>query len=403
MWCQKYPNSVRGRTSPRGLVLAIMLMLLAGAASFAQQAPPQPPPPGKPTQSTPAEAGGPEGDIGPMAIPKKAEEPPQPKPQPGPKKVEGMPDYSIKVDTTLVQVPVLVTTKDGQFIPGLKEGNFRVLEDGVPQRITKFEVSKAPITAVLLVEFAARYYRFVYDALNASWMFAQTLKPEDWIAVVSFDMKPQIVADFTQDKRQVLAAINSLRIPGFSETNVFDALYDTLDRVDGIEGRKYVVLIASGCDTFSRMTYDKVLKKVKDTPNVSIFTISTGEALRMWAEQYGGGGPGIMPCNVTSSIDFLQADNQMQTFAKMTGGRWFKPRFEGELPEIFRDIAQNIRNQYVLAYHPTNPKLDGSYRKLKVEVVAPDGGQFHVRDQKGKDLKFQVIAREGYTAKHTVE
>ncbi|HET7185659.1 MAG TPA: VWA domain-containing protein [Terriglobales bacterium] len=378
-------------------------MLLAGAASFAQQAPPQPPPPGKPTQSTPAEAGGPEGDIGPMAIPKKAEEPPQPKPQPGPKKVEGMPDYSIKVDTTLVQVPVLVTTKDGQFIPGLKEGNFRVLEDGVPQRITKFEVSKAPITAVLLVEFAARYYRFVYDALNASWMFAQTLKPEDWIAVVSFDMKPQIVADFTQDKRQVLAAINSLRIPGFSETNVFDALYDTLDRVDGIEGRKYVVLIASGCDTFSRMTYDKVLKKVKDTPNVSIFTISTGEALRMWAEQYGGGGPGIMPCNVTSSIDFLQADNQMQTFAKMTGGRWFKPRFEGELPEIFRDIAQNIRNQYVLAYHPTNPKLDGSYRKLKVEVVAPDGGQFHVRDQKGKDLKFQVIAREGYTAKHTVE
>ncbi|MGZ4825926.1 MAG: VWA domain-containing protein, partial [Terriglobales bacterium] len=76
---------------------------------------------------------------------------------------------------------------------------------------------------------------------------------------------------------------------------------------------------------------------------------------------------------------------------------------EGELPEIFRDIAQNIRNQYVLAYHPTNPKLDGSYRKLKVEVVAPDGGQFHVRDQKGKDVKFQIIAREGYTAKHTVE
>ncbi|MGZ7027732.1 MAG: VWA domain-containing protein, partial [Terriglobales bacterium] len=140
-------------------------MLPAGGASFAQQAPPQPPPPGKPTKSTPAEAGGPEGDIGPMAIPKKAEEPPQPRPQPGPKKVEGMPDYSIKVDTTLVQVPVLVTTKDGQFIPGLKEGNFRVLEDGVPQRITKFEVSKAPITAVLLVEFASRYYRFVYDAL----------------------------------------------------------------------------------------------------------------------------------------------------------------------------------------------------------------------------------------------
>jgi VWFA-related protein len=255
-----------------------------------------------------------------------------------------------------------------------------------------------------VVEFANRYGRFVYDALNASFVFAQTLKPEDWIAVVSFDMKPTIVADFTQDKRKVMEAISSLRIPGFSETNVFDALYDTLDRVAGIEGRKYIVLVASGCDTFSRMTYDKVMKKVKDTPNVTIFTISTGEALRIWADAYGGGGgPSIMPCNVSSSIDFLQADNQMSTFAKMTGGRWFKPRFEGELREIFRDIGASIRNQYVLAYHPSNSRLDGTFRKLKVEVVAPDGGPFHVRDQKGKDVKFQVIAREGYTAKHQVE
>ncbi len=399
MLSQKYPNSTLKWTSPLASLVVLALLLLC-LPSYAQQAPAN----GKPTQSSPDEAGGPQGDIGPMAVPKKGEAPPEPKPErTGPKKIEGMPDYSLKVDTALVQVPVLVTTKDGQFVPGLKEGNFRVFEDGVPQRITKFEVSQAPITAVLLVEFASRYYRFVYDALNASWVFAQTLKPEDWVAVVSFDMKPQILADFTQDKRQVMGAIQSLRIPGFSETNVFDALYDTLDRVDGIEGRKYVILIASGCDTFSKMTYDKVLKKVKDTPNTTIFSISTGEALRIWAEAYGGGGPGIMPCRVSSSIDFLQADNQMQTFARMTGGQWFKPRFEGELPEIFRAIGQNIRQQYVLAYHPSNPKLDGSYRKLKVEVVAPDGGQFHVRDQKGKDLKFQVIAREGYTAKHQVE
>jgi len=393
--------TARASTSVVAVLLVASFTVTPGMSGWAQQAPP-PPPAGQPTQSAPAEAGGPQGDIGPMAIPKKGEAPPEPKPAPA-KKIEGMPDYSIKVDTTLVQVPVLVTTKDGQFIPGLKQGNFRLQEDGVEQKITKFEVSQAPITAVLLVEFASRYYRFVYDALNASYVFAQTLKPEDWIAVVSFDMRAAIIADFTQDKRQVMAAINSLRIPGFSETNVFDAVYDTLDRVEGLEGRKYIVLISSGCDTFSRMTYDKVLKKIKDTPNVTIFTISTGEALRIWAEAYGGGGPGIMPCRVTSSIDFLQADNQMQTFARMTGGRWFKPRFEGELPEIFRDIGANIRNQYVLAYHPTNPKLDGSYRKLKVEVVGPDGGQFHVHDQKGKDLKFQVIAREGYTAKHQVE
>lgn len=397
----KYLTSGGGRLSRAAAIVLVGTCVAMASPGWGQQAPPSPPA-GKPSQQAPAEAGGPQGDIGPMAVPKKGEAPPEPKPQP-PKKIEGMPNYSIQVDTALVQVPVLVTTKDGQFIPGLKEANFRVFEDGVAQRVTKFEVSQAPITAVLLVEFAARYYRFMYDALNASYVFAQSLKPEDWIAVVDFDMRPQILVDFTQDKRQVMAAINSMRIPGFSETNVFDALYDTLDRVDGIQGRKYIVLIASGCDTFSRMTYDKVLKKVKDTPNVTIFTISTGEALRIWAEGLGGGGPRLFPCSVGSSIDFLQADNQMSTFAKMTGGRWFKPRFEGELPEIFRDIGQNIRNQYVLAYHPSNPKLDGTYRKLKVEVVAPDGGPLHVRDQKGKDLKYQVVAREGYTAKHQVE
>jgi VWFA-related protein len=384
------------------IVLAITFSVMASVPAMAQQAPP-PQPAGKPSQQAPAEAGGPQGDVGPMAIPKKGEAPPEPKPQPA-KKIGGMPEYSIQVDTSLVQVPVLVTTKDGQFVPGLKQNNFRVLEDGVPQRVTKFEVSQAPITAVLVVEFASRYYRFVYDALNASYVFAQSLKPEDWIAVVSFDMKPTIVADFTQDKGKVLAAIRSLRFPGFSETNVFDALYDTLDRVEGIEGRKYIVLVASGCDTFSKMTFDKVVKKIKDTPNVTIFTISTGEVLRIFAEASPGEhGPGLFPCSIRSNLDFLQADNQMSAFAKMTGGRWFKPRFEGELPEIFRDIGANIRNQYVLAYHPSNAKLDGTYRKLKVEVVAPDGSQFHVRDEKGKELKFQVIARDGYTAKHQVE
>ena len=179
---------------------------MLGLPAMAQQAPP-PPPPGKPSQPAPAEAGGPQGDIGPMAVPKKGEAPPEPKPQP-PKKIEGMPDYSIQVDTALVQVPVLVTTKDGQFIPGLKEGNFRVFEDGVPQRITKFEVAGADhrraaggIRQSQLSVHVRRTERLL--------RFAETLKPEDWVAVVAFDMKPLIVADFTQDKRQVFGAINT--------------------------------------------------------------------------------------------------------------------------------------------------------------------------------------------------
>ena len=102
-------------------------------------------------------------------------------------------------------------------------------------------------------------------------------------------------------------------------------------------------------------------------------------------------------------IDWLQADNEVRTFAQLTGGRAYFPRFQGELPEIFQEVGADIRNQYSISYHPTNAKLDGTYRKLKVELQAPDGGPLKVRDQKGKDVKYVIYARDGYTAKHTVE
>ncbi len=353
-------------------------------------------------QEAPPEAGGPNSDVGPYAIPKKKEEPPPPPPT-KPKKVEGMPDYSIQVNVPVVEVPVMVTTRDGQFISSLHKDNFKVYEDGVQQQISGFNVSEAPITAVLLVEFASTAYGFIIEALQASYTFAQSLKKDDWVAVESYDMKPQILVDFTQDKAAIYGALNTLRMPGFSETNLFDALYDTLDRMDRIEGHKYIILISTGFDSFSKTNLDTILRKVKSTKDVTIFPISIGWTLREWCEVHqctgytrGAGIP-------VSQIDYLQADNQMQTFARMTGGRFYQPRFVAEYGEIFHDIAGDIRNQYQIAYHPTNPKLDGTYRKLKVEVVAPDGGPLKVRDQKGKDVKYQVIAREGYTAKHTVD
>jgi VWFA-related protein len=334
-------------------------------------------------------------------VPKKKEEPPAPPPE-RPKKIEGMPDYSLKVDVPLVNVPVLVTTKDGQFIPGLKKDNFRIYEDGVQQNVSNFEVSQAPITAVLLVEFAATNYYFMVDALNASYAFATALKKDDWVAVVSYDMKPHIMVDFTQDKQAIFGALNQLRIPGFTETNLFDALYDTLDRVDGLEGHKYVIMVTTGIDTFSKLNLDQITKKIKSTKDVTIFPISVGFALREYYESHGGAAPHGMGIPI-DQMDYLQADNEMKTFAKLTGGRAYSPRFQGELPEIFHSIIGDIRNQYNLAYHPSNNKLDGTYRKLKVEVIAPDGGPLKVKDQKGKDVKYTIASREGYTAKHAVE
>jgi len=172
---------------------AVSVFLVTGASSVSaqDQAQPQTPPQdnsqkdnsqnsGKPKQEVPADAGGPTGNVGPYSIPKKnPEAPPPPPPPAAAKKVEDMPDYSIKVNVPLVNVDVLVTTKSGQFVPGLKKDNFRVFEDGSQQQITNFNVAEAPITAVLLLEFASTNYPILYDTLSASYSFANTMKKED--------------------------------------------------------------------------------------------------------------------------------------------------------------------------------------------------------------------------------
>ena len=355
----------------------------------------------KPDQ-TPPEAGGPGGEVGPMAVPKKKDSADDTPPPPKPKKQPDIPEYSLHVEVPVVTVDARVVMKDGRPLalpPNVAKDHFKIWEDGVPQKIQTVTQSEAPITAVLLVEFAATNYNFMYDALNASYMFAANLKPIDWVAVVEFDMKSHILVDFTQDKQAIFGALNTLRIPTFSETNLWDAMYDTLDRLDRIPGHKELVIVASGRDTMSHMIYDKILKKVKSTPNVTIYTISTGVAMRVMAEARYGNNPEFGAAN----MDYLVADNQMRTFAQLTGGHWYAPRFMGELPQDFKEIAQSIRNQYTITYQSSNPKQDGTYRKLKVELVGPDDKPLEIKDEKNHDLKYQIIARDGYTAQHEVD
>jgi VWFA-related protein len=404
------------RSRLRSFIAPLLSFALFSASSLAARAQGQPqnqPSPNPQQQqnqqnSTPS-AGGPEGDIGPIAVPKKKveEEPPKKEDVPKPKKVEGMPQYSLRVNVPLVTLDVGVVTKDGMFVPGLKQDNFRVLEDGVPQKISGFNQTQAPITAVMLVEYANNdyFYQFAYQSLVASYTFAQSLKKEDWIALITYDIRERILQDFTQDKQAIAASLSMLR-PGMAmsqETNLFDALYDTIDRLESVEGRKYIILISTGRDTFSKHTLDQILKKIQGTKDIVIYSIGTGQAYRTYLETHGAS---RLLCDITSfncRMEYLQADNQMKTFAKMTGGRAYLPMFEAQFREAFADIGQTIRNQYSLAYHPSNSAQDGSYRKIKVELVGPDGHPLKMRDEKGKDVKYQIVAREGYRAKREVE
>jgi VWFA-related protein len=363
-----------------------------GAAPAPNQAPNQ--------DQTEPESGGPGGDTGAIAVPKKtpgADAPPPPPPPPTVKNPKGLENFSLRVDVPVVTVDVgVLLQKTHQFVPNLKQENFRVYEDGKPQQLSSFGRTQAPITAVLLCEFASNNYWFIYDMRNAAYSFAQQLRPDDYVAVATFDMRTHILTDFTQDKRLVYESLNTLQIPGFSETNTFDALYETLDRVSRIEGRKYVIFIGSGRDTFSRINLDKIIAKVKSTPDVTIYAVGTGQTARLTGNAGGGMfGP--------KEIDYLQADNQLRTFTSMTGGRAYFPRFTGEMPEIFRDINSSIRNQYVLSYRPSNAKEDGSYRKIRVELVDNEGKPLQMQDEKHHSLKYDIIARDGYRARQPVE
>ena len=158
-----------------------------------------------------------------------------------------------------------------------------------------------------------------------------------------------------------MEAMSRLRIPGFSESNMFDALADTADRMSKIEGRKAILLIASGIDTFSKLTYDKARKTLQES-GVPVYSIEMLQMERIMAE----GRMGAM-----QNLDFLQGDNELKTFAKETGGQAFFPRFQGELPGVFHSISQSLRNQYSLGYSPNNQAKDGKFRKLTVQLVNP--------------------------------
>jgi Ca-activated chloride channel family protein len=342
-----------------------------------------------------------------VAKPKKpAESAPSPEQAPIPseykKPKEGRTDTpTFKSEAITVNVDVSVLDNQNHFIPRLSPGNFRILEDGVPQKISQANLSEAPITICMLIEFSGRFQRFWsygwYETLQASYSFLQTLKADDNVAVVAYDLRPTILSDFSPDKRRAEEAMSRLRIPGFSESNVFDALTDMADRMSGIEGRKAILLLGTGLDTFSKITFDQARKSLQEA-GVPIYTISILQIARMSLEGRPGMGAAIQ------NMDFLQADNEMRTFSKESGGLSFFPRFVAEYPQVFRQVEQALRDQYSFAYHPTNVSRDGKFRRIKVELINPETNEpLRIVNEKGKAVKYQVLAKAGYKAPREIE
>ncbi len=310
--------------------------------------------------------------------------PPSGQPQPPPKQQAPPPQTSISVESNLVNVDAVVTNQDGDVLTGLNKDNFRIIDNGQPQQITNFAPTEAPITMVILMEFSARFGGyFAYKAKEYSYSLLNALTAKDWVALKTFSMRTRVEVDFTQNKNEVEQTINSLFFPDFSEANLFDAIFETLDQLRDVKGKKCILVLATGYDTFSKHTLDQTLNRLKET-EVPIFSIGMGEEIDLYSAQ-------------GASVGYLQARNQLTSFANMTGGYAWFPRFEGEMPDIFNSVAAYLRSQYTLGFTPSTPQ-DGRFHKLKVEAVDEQGNPLLFADKKGKKKKTIVHAREGYMA-----
>jgi VWFA-related protein len=299
-----------------------------------------------------------------------------------------------------VTVDVSVLDNKGHFIPNLPPADFRVTEDNVPQKITAISKGEAPMTIALVIEFSGRFQQAYsepwFQTLQAAYGFVETLKPEDYVAVVAYDLRPEILSDFTTDRSETQDGLRRLTFPGFSEANLFDALTDTAQRMQDIEGRKAILLISSGVDTFSKLNYGEARKAIQNA-GVPIYAIGLMQAYRDIL--YGGG-----LISDSANMTFLQADNQLRTFTKESGGMAYFPHFYGQFSEIYRDISGVLRSQYVLTYTPSNTARDGKFRKIKVELVNPENNQpLKIDDEKHKPVKYDILAKPGYTAPKQVE
>ena len=334
---------------------------------------------------------------------KKGTEPQEPAP-PLPKDFKQEPP--IKLSTQVVNVDVtVVDKKSGRLYTNLTKKNFTIYEDGVKQETTNFASGEGPMTAVLLLEnnYRNRRWSNYYDPTFAQEIFQSAatfvqgfVKPDDHVALVTFSMRPKVVQDFTGDSGRLYQAVVAAYRDtlNFSEANIYDSLSFVLmggkaiqlfeeeagesqyTGLQEIEGHSAVILVTLGIDTFSRLTYDKAMKIVSRA-GVPIFIVGVGN---LFFKKYGDRLP------PESRMEFLQAQNGLNTFAKLSGGSYFPMTFESEIPQIMRSIAVLLRGQYSLGYSPTNTRREGKDRKLKVDVDIDGDG---TPDNKQLDLHYR--------------
>jgi Ca-activated chloride channel homolog len=317
---------------------------------------------------------------------------PQSSPTPPPKSAEDVlnEDEVIRIETNLVTIPVSVLDRDGRFISGLRQSDFEIFEDGVPQKIEYFAPIEQPFTVVLLIDVSPSTAFQIDEIHNAAIAFVNQLRQNDRVTVVAFDSKVQVLSPPTNN-RSVL--YNAIRRANFGDgTSLYEAVDVSISQLlRQIEGRKAVVLFTDGVDTTSkRATYQSTIRRAEEA-DAMIYPIRYDTSADMASG--GGGYPGNDPLGTilggifggrvrigggggyprgggagSSRSEYETGRRYLEELARTTGGRAFEARSIYNLDAAFSGIAEELRRQYSIGYYPENPGQPGQRKQIRVRT-----------------------------------
>ena len=272
-------------------------------------------------------------------------------------------DFRLSVETDLVVLHATVTNKDGRPVTDLLQDHFRIYEDKVEQKLKIFKQEDVPVSVGLLVDNSGSMRDKRRGVNTAALKFVRSSNPQDEVFIVNFNDESYLDTDFTDNTKLLEEGLE--RIDSRGGTAFYDALHLALAHLTEKASwdKKVLLLITDGEDNASRITLEQLVQTVQHS-NVMIYTMGL----------LGG----------ENSRSMRRAKRALENIAKASGGTTYFPKSLEDVQVIANDIADDIRNQYVLAYTPTNPLLDGKFRKVEVKLQAPRKyGRLNVRSRDG--------------------
>ena len=286
----------------------------------------------------------------------------------------------IKIEANLVTIPVSVFDRNGIYIPGLTQENFKIFEDGKEQEITYFATSDKPFTVILMLDTSPSTEYRMEDIQSAAKAFVRQLKEQDSVMVIEFDGNTHVLTEVTKDRQKINKAIDEADMGG--GTSLYDAVEFSLrKRLNKIEGRKAVVLFTDGVDTTSsKSSYEENIRDAEEA-DALIFPIQyntffdnrrNGGVLSS-PFPFPGSGSIIFNPRGMRAEDYALGREYLNDLAAATGGRVFRPEATpGGLTAAFEGIAEELRRQYNIGYYPQDEGKTGERKQIKVRVNRPN-------------------------------